>query len=158
MERSILEAFLQIPYGIYVLASAQNAGPRAMVVSWVSQVSYSPPLLLVALRKNRPVIPAILGQNIFSLNLLKEEQIAWVDRFKAPNSMQDLEEYFGEVLVGPHKFYRLKNALVFWACRVVSKIDPGDHLLMVSEALAASAENGKPLITSDCGKSYVGRT
>ncbi|MBP1716686.1 MAG: NAD(P)H-flavin oxidoreductase [Deltaproteobacteria bacterium] len=82
MERSILEAFLQIPYGIYVLASAQNAGPRAMVVSWVSQVSYSPPLLLVALRKNRPVIPAILGQNIFSLNLLKKEQIAWVDRFK----------------------------------------------------------------------------
>lgn len=158
MERSILDAFLQIPYGIYVLASAQNAGPRAMVVSWVSQVSYSPPLLLVALRKNRPVIPAILGQNIFSLNLLKEEQIAWVDRFKRPNPSQDLGDYFGEVLVGTQKFYHLKNAQAFWACRVVSKIDPGDHLLIVSEVLAASAEKGKPLITSDCGKSYVGRT
>ena len=158
MERSILEALLQIPYGIYGLATVQNAGPRAMVVSWVSQVSYSPPLLLVALRKNRAAVPAILEQNIFSLNLLKEEQIAWVDRFKGPDPSQPPGEYWGEILVNTQKFYRLKNALAFWACRVVSKIDPGDHLLIVSEVLAASTEKGRPLLTSDCGKCYVGRT
>ena len=129
-----------------------------MVVSWVSQVSYSPPLLMVALRKNRPAIPAILDQNIFSLNLLKEEQIAWMDRFKSPHLSQETREYFEGVQMGPQKFYRLNNALAFWACRVVSKIDPGDHLLIAAEVLAASTEKGRPLITSDCGKSYVGRT
>ena len=158
MEPSILEAFLQIPYGIFVLATAETTGPRAMVVSWVSQASYSPPLLMVALRRNRPAIPAILDQNIFSLNLLNEGQAAWVDRFKDPPRSQDLREYFGQILVGGQKFYRLKKGLAFWACRVVSKIDPGDHLLFLAEALAASAVKGRPLITSDCGKSYVGQT
>jgi flavin reductase (DIM6/NTAB) family NADH-FMN oxidoreductase RutF len=158
MEPSITEAFLQIPYGIYVLATSQTTGPRAMVVSWVSQVSYSPPLLMAALRQNRPAIPAILDRNIFSLNLLKEDQDAWVDRFKIPPPSEDLREYFEQIRVGRQKFYRLKDGLAFFACRVVSKIDPGDHLLVVAEALAASAEKGRPLITSDCGKSYVGRT
>ncbi len=158
MEPSTLDAFLQIPYGIYVLATAEVTGPRAMVASWVSQASYSPPLLMVALRRNRPAIPAILEQNIFSLNLLKEAQVAWVDRFKGPFPSQDLREYFGQILLGGQKFYRLKEGLAFWACRVVAKIDPGDHLLLVVETLAASAEKGRPLITSDCGKTYVGRS
>ncbi|RPJ34179.1 MAG: flavin reductase, partial [Deltaproteobacteria bacterium] len=48
MDPSIPQAFLQIPYGIYVLATSQTTGPRAMVVSWVSQVSFSPPLLMTA--------------------------------------------------------------------------------------------------------------
>jgi len=157
MERPILEAFLQIPYGIYILITTQNAAPRAMVVSWVSQASHSPPLLIVALRKNRPAIPAILEENIFSLNLLKKEQISCVDRFKAPNSLQELGAYLDEVPMGTRKFYHLKDALAFWACRVVSKIEPGDHLLFVAEALCASTGKGVPLITSDCGKSYVGR-
>ena len=158
MEPSILKAFLQIPYGIYVLATAQTAGPRAMVVSWVSQASYSPPRLTVALRQNRPAIPAILDQNIFSLNLLKEDRVAWVDRFKDPAPSQDLRGFFEEVPVDKQKFYRLKDSLAFWACRLVSKFDTGDHLLFLAEALAASAAQGRPLLTSDCGKTYVGRT
>ena len=158
MEPSITEVFLQIPYGIYVLATSQTTGPRAMVVSWVSQVSYSPPLLMAALRQNRPAIPAILDRNIFSLNLLNEDQVAWVDRFKNLHPSEDQGEYLEEIREGQQKFYRLKDALAFFACRVVSKIDPGDHLLVIAEALAASAEKGRPLITSDFGKSYVGRT
>jgi flavin reductase (DIM6/NTAB) family NADH-FMN oxidoreductase RutF len=157
MEPSILEAFLQIPYGIFVLATADPAGPRAMVVSWVSQASSSPPLLAVALRKNRPAVPAILNGNLFSLNLLEENQVAWVDRFKNPRPAEDLRACFEQICAGSQEFYRLKDGLAFFACRVVSKLDPGDHLLFVAEAIAASAGKGGPLITSACGKSYVGR-
>ena len=158
MDPSIPQAFLQIPYGIYVLATPQSIGPRAMVVSWVSQVSSSPPLLMTALRRNRPAIPAILAQNIFSLNLLKEHQVSWVDRFKNPHPLEDQREYFEQIRVGQEEFYRLKGALAFFACRVVSRIDPGDHFLIFAEALASSAEKGRPLVTSYCGKSYGGRT
>ena len=158
MNPSILEAFLQIPYGIYVLATAGPEGPGAMVVSWASQVSYSPPLLMVALRRNRPAIPFILDQNLFSLNLLKEGQDDRVDRFKNPLPAEKVTAYFEKISVGPQEFYRLKAGLAFFACRVVSQNNPGDHLLLVAEALAASAGKGRPLITSECGKSYVGRS
>jgi flavin reductase (DIM6/NTAB) family NADH-FMN oxidoreductase RutF len=157
MQRSLLEAFLRIPYGIYLLATGDPTGPRAMVVSWVSLVAYSPPLLLAALRKNRPALPAGLERNSFSLNLLKEEQAAWVDRFRNLIPADDLREYFEPVYTDAQGFYRLKDGLAFFACRVVSKFDPGDHLLVVAEALAASAGKGRPLITTDCGRSYSGR-
>jgi flavin reductase (DIM6/NTAB) family NADH-FMN oxidoreductase RutF len=157
MESSVLEGFLQIPYGIYVLTTSADSGPQTMVVSWVSQVSFSPPLLIAALRKNRPAVPAIREQRIFSLNLLKEIQMGWVDRFKNARPPEEMKEFFEPLSLGAQKFHRLKDGLAFFACRLVSQIDPGDHVLFVAEALAASAARGRPLITSDCGKSYIGR-
>lgn len=68
MDRQMAEAFRWIPYGIYVLTTRRGADSRAMIVSWVSQVSYSPPLLMVALRQNRPALPAIQESGAFSLS------------------------------------------------------------------------------------------
>ena len=114
-----------------------------MVVSWVSQVSYAPPLLMVAIRKNRPAIPVILDRNLFSLNLLKEDQDDWVDRFKNPPPAEDLRDYFEQISSDSQEFYRLKDGLAFFACRVISKIDPGDHLLFVAEAHRRLGRKGK---------------
>jgi flavin reductase (DIM6/NTAB) family NADH-FMN oxidoreductase RutF len=158
MEPSILEALGQIPYGIYLLTAPQTAAaPHTMVVSWVCQVSFSPPLLTVALRRTRPAIPAVLHGNFFSLNLLREDQAGWVERFKGFPPDETPEDFFETIPLGPGEFRRLKDGLAFFACRVLSKIAPGDHLLLVAEIIAASAAKGRPLITSCCGMSYAGR-
>ena len=86
MDPQMAEAFRWIPYGIYVLATRRGAESRAMIVSWVSQVSYSPPLLMVALRQNRPALPAIQESGAFSLSLLSRDQKPLVEDFKQPTS------------------------------------------------------------------------
>ena len=158
MDFPMVNAFLRIPYGIYVLATDRGSRPQAMVVSWVSQASYSPPLLMVALRHNRPAVSAIQKQGFFSLSLLKAEGAAWVNRFQDPLLVSEDALFFVERQIGTRKFYRLKDCLAWWECQVVSKIEPGDHLLFFAEVLTASAEEGAPLITSNCGKTYVGQT
>jgi flavin reductase (DIM6/NTAB) family NADH-FMN oxidoreductase RutF len=158
MDFQMINAFLRIPYGIYVLVTDHGSRPQAMVVSWVSQVSYSPPLLMVALRRNRPAIPTIQEQGFFSLNLLRAERVALVNRFKNPLLSSEDALLFAKTQMGSRNFFRLKDTLAWWGCQVVSKIEPGDHLLLISEVITASAEEGKPLITSDCGKTYIGQT
>jgi flavin reductase (DIM6/NTAB) family NADH-FMN oxidoreductase RutF len=158
MDFQMANAFLRIPYGIYVLAASQGLQPQAMVVSWVSQVSYSPPLLAVALRHNRPAIPAIQDQGVSSLNLLRAEQVSLVKRFKHPLLATDAAQLFAEVRIGAKTFLCLKDSLAWWGCQVASKIETGDHFLFINEAFAASAEDGNPLVTSDCEKTYIGQT
>jgi flavin reductase (DIM6/NTAB) family NADH-FMN oxidoreductase RutF len=157
MDFQMVNAFLRIPYGIYVLATNYGSHAQAMVVSWVSQISYSPPLLMVALRHNRPAIPVIQENSYFSLNLLRAEQVSLVNRFK--NHLLSSEDVllFAETQMGPRTFYRLKDCLAWWGCQVVSQVEPGDHLLLISEVLTASAAEGKPLITSGYGKTYIGQ-
>src|SRR4030042_5485945 len=96
MDSQMAEAFHLIPYGIYVLTTRGNSQPVGMIVSWVSQVSYSPALLMAALRRNRPAIPAIQEKGFFSLSLMKREQKHLVSRFKDPTLRPNFSELFAE--------------------------------------------------------------
>jgi flavin reductase (DIM6/NTAB) family NADH-FMN oxidoreductase RutF len=69
-------AFRAIPYGVYLLTARQGTLLHTVIVSWVSQVSFSPPRLMVALRYNRRAIPAIRESQAFSLSLLSRDQKA----------------------------------------------------------------------------------
>jgi len=157
MDFQTTSAFLRIPYGIYILVTSQASSVQAMVVSWVAQISYSPSLLMVALRRNRPAVAAIREQEIFSLNLLKAEQSLLVNRIKRTVPTSEENTLFLEMQMGPRKFYRLKDCLAFWGCRLISSVEPGDHILFIAEVLTSSASEGKPLITSDCGMTYTGK-
>jgi len=47
------QALKKLTTGIYVVTSKQGAVINGMVASWVSQVSFSPPLIMVAIKQGR---------------------------------------------------------------------------------------------------------
>ncbi len=155
MDPKVAAAFRQIPYGIYILATQAKNEPRAMVVSWVSQISYSPPLLMVALRSTRPLIPDIQEKGIFSLSLLSTEQKSLVEKFKAFLSPPQLSGQLREG--GAESAPVLREALASWQCRVQSFLEAGDHLLLIGRVQSASSSQGRPLTTLDYGKTYIGQ-
>jgi flavin reductase (DIM6/NTAB) family NADH-FMN oxidoreductase RutF len=53
MEKEWLAAFGKMSYGIYVLTTAFEGRINGMIASWVSQISYDPPLIMVAVHPNR---------------------------------------------------------------------------------------------------------
>jgi len=157
MDPQWAEAFRLIPYGIYVLTTKWGAESKALIVSWVSQVSYSPPLLLVALRFNRPALPAIRESGFFSLSLLKKEQKPLVVQLKDPLAPLKFSEFFA--VNDPKKAPLLKEAAAFWECRLFTTFEVGDHILLVGEVLSASASpEAEPLTTADYGKTYIGQS
>jgi flavin reductase (DIM6/NTAB) family NADH-FMN oxidoreductase RutF len=127
-----------------------------MIVSWVSQVSYAPPLLMVALRRTRFALPAIQESGVFSLSLLRSEQKIWVARLKNPISQQQFFELFFETNKKSPPV--LREALASWECRVFSTLQPGDHILVIGEVCSTlTGREGEPLTTVDYGKTYIGQ-
>ena len=53
MEDKWQEAFGLMTYGIYILTTSHNDIINGMIASWVSQVSYDPPMVSVAVHPNR---------------------------------------------------------------------------------------------------------
>lgn len=157
MDPQMAKAFRLIPYGIYVLTARNGGQPCTTIVSWVSQVSYSPPLLMVALRRNRHALPILEESGVFALSLLRVEQKPMVVFLKNPISRRQFSELFVES--GENGVPFLKEALASWECRVFTTMEAGDHILLVGEVRSASASReGKPLTTADYGKTYIGES
>ncbi len=156
MDPQMAEAFRWIPYGLYVLTTQRGAESRAMIVSWVSQVSYSPPLLMVALRQNRPALPAIRESGAFSLSLLSRDQKPLVDLLKEPTFQSQPSEFFRPA--DQKGLPGLKGACASWECRLFSQRESGDHILIIGEVLSTMANlEGEPLTTAEYGKTYIGQ-
>ena len=156
MNPQTAQAFRHIPYGIYVLATKRAEQTWAMIVSWVSQISYSPPLLMVALRHNRPAITVIQESGLFSLSLLKRGQKQFVPLFKNPIAQPMIQKFFIDNKEGvPY----CKHGLASWVCRVRSSFPAGDHVLFIGEVQSALADQeGEPLTTAEYGKTYIGQS
>lgn len=157
MDPQMAEAFRRIPYGIYVLTTQSVAESSAMIVSWVTQVSYSPPLLMVALRHNRPALPAIRKGSTFSLSLLSRDQKSLVDDLKKLPSQLQLSDLFRRSnQKGPPI---INQAFAAWECRLFSQVEAGDHILLIAEVRSSTVKpEGKPLTTADYGKTYIGQS
>ncbi len=155
MDSQMAQAFRSIPYGVYILTTRQEGQVFGMVVSWVSQVSYSPPLLMVALRQNRKAIPAIKETALFSLSLLQAGQESYIPRIKTATDPQTFP--FIDAGTGSAPFVR--EALASFSCRLFTTMETGDHVLMIGEVLSASVSpGGKALSTPDYGKTYIGKS
>ncbi len=155
MDSGTADAFRALPYGIYALTTGRGTDVSAMIVSWVSQVSYDPPLLLVAVRRNRPALSKILDNGFFSLSLLKPEQVSFVagvKRSSGPPALPFLDS-------GEDGAPFLKDALACFACRIVSSTRTGDHFSIIGEVLCTLRNRGeRALTTSDYGKTYIGQS
>ena len=60
--------------GLFVLTSCAEDTVHAAAVSWISQVSAEPALVLVALRRNSHLAQAVRDSHRFALNILGKEQ------------------------------------------------------------------------------------
>ncbi len=155
MEPQIAQALRQIPYGIYLLIAGRREEEITMVVSWVSQISYSPPLLATILRHNRPALRFLHQGCFFSLNLLKREHSFLVSLIKKRLGALNSPEL--SLQRGIEDIPFLKEALASWICQVHWQLAFGDHIMVIGEIKAAKSSEGAPLTTLDYGKTYLGQ-
>jgi flavin reductase (DIM6/NTAB) family NADH-FMN oxidoreductase RutF len=151
------EVLRQVPYGIHVLTVKDSDGEmNATVVSWAMQCSFFPPLILVAVRKPSRTYELVRTAKMFTLNLIDKHEQELVRQLVKPADMvgdklEDLEhsEEDGSPI--------LENAFAFVQCKVRSMEEPGDHALVIGEAVHAGFhEQGQPLTCADMGWRYGG--
>jgi flavorubredoxin/flavin reductase (DIM6/NTAB) family NADH-FMN oxidoreductase RutF len=124
-----------------VLTAKQGDVSSAMLASWVSQASFSPPGLTIAVAKDRAVESLTHSGNKFVLNILKEgNYIGLMKHFLKPFTPG--QDRFTGVASQPAEngCAILSDALAYLECAVKSRMEVGDHWLVY-----ATVEQGKVL-------------
>ena len=113
----------------------------AMLASWVSQATFNPPGLTVAVAKDRAIESLLFKGNNFVLNVLPENQhIPLMKHFLKPFAPG--EDRFAGVSTeeASNGSPILSDALAYVECQVANRMECGDHWLIY-----AVAEQGKVL-------------
>jgi flavin reductase (DIM6/NTAB) family NADH-FMN oxidoreductase RutF len=158
----IKDALTMIPYGFYAFTTKNGDDMNAMVVNWVSQMSFSPRLIAVGLQKSSYSHGVVSEGQVFGLNLfLSEDQDAIMgvtkSREKNPDKMTDAN-YTAAPETGVPV---LEGAAAYIECKVTQIIDVGgSHDIVVGEAIHADVtKEGEPadvLSLTGLGWSYAG--
>ncbi|MEO1388322.1 MAG: flavin reductase [Cyanobacteria bacterium J06634_6] len=117
---------------ISVLTTRQGDRHNGLLVTWISQASFSPPGLMIAIAANGAAQHLALPDTPFVLNLLKEGRS--VRRYFQSRSQSTTQEQsaFSQL---KHRSANngcliLEEALAYLECKVQGRIDCGDHHLI----------------------------
>ncbi|MBX9253738.1 flavin reductase [Desmonostoc muscorum CCALA 125] len=138
---TVEQAVGRIVGSLCVLTAKQDDISSAMLASWVSQASFSPPGLTIAVAKDRAVESLTHSGNKFVLNILKEgNHLGLMKHFLKPFGPG--QDRFADVAaeVAENGSPILTDALAYLECSVKNRMESGDHWLVY-----ATVDNGKLL-------------
>jgi flavorubredoxin/flavin reductase (DIM6/NTAB) family NADH-FMN oxidoreductase RutF len=122
--------------GLYVVTARQGEGETAragaMVASWVSQASFEPPGLTVAVAKDRAIEALLQVDDRFVLNILREDNHQPLLRHFLKRFPPGADRFAGVATLdgvaagGPV----LGDALAYLGCRVAQRLEGPDHWII----------------------------
>jgi len=124
-----------------IVTTQKESVSGAMLASWVSQATFNPPGLTVAVAKERAIESLLFKGNSFVLNVLSEgKHIPLMKHFLKPFAPG--EDRFEGVATDESEngCPILSDALAYVECQIVNRMECGDHWL-----LYAVAEQGNVL-------------
>jgi flavin reductase (DIM6/NTAB) family NADH-FMN oxidoreductase RutF len=143
------KALGRISGGLYVVTARQGDRSGAMVASWVSQASFDPPGITVAVAKDRAIESLMQVDDRFVLNILREDNHQGLLRHFLKRFPPGADRFAGVATLegvadgGPV----LSDALAYLGCRVVQRMEGPDHWIIyavveqgnVADATASTA-------------------
>ena len=143
--------------GLHALTVKHDGEEHGMTASWVSQASFHPPMIVVAVENRSKAVGMIRDAHHFALSVLRAGQ-------------RDVAEKLGRASTGaPNKLKGIKtkpaptsgvpvlaDGLGWVECRVVATLPSGDHTLVLGEVLEAAVEHSdaEPLTLREAGLEY----
>ena len=136
---NVEQAVGRIIGSLCVVTAKQGDISSAMLASWVSQASFNPPGLTIAVAKDRALESLMYSGSGFVLNVLKEgNHLGLMKHFLKPFSPGE-DRFAGvEIEEAGNGSPALTDALAYVECSVKSRMECGDHWLVY-----ATVDNGK---------------
>lgn len=157
MKEDWVQALGKMTYGIYVLTTCDEEEINGMIASWVSQVSYDPLLIMVAVHPNRYSHHMIEQSHCFALHVLDKKQASLLPRFKGPDPQKKFSALPWEK--GKTGCPILNDCIAYFECKVKATYAPGNHTLYIGEVLDGGiVSQGDPLGSMHYDGVYLGRS
>jgi flavin reductase (DIM6/NTAB) family NADH-FMN oxidoreductase RutF len=150
----------RIPYGMYVMTSIEAGRPAASTLTWLSQCSFHPPLVMIGVQTNSRMHEAVEASGAIAVHFLDEGQEDVAERFFRPPADEDGQRLHGiSWAPGPATGAPLLAELSAWLeARVTDRVERGDHTVYVCEIVGAGVRNPdfRPLLLSSTPWNYGG--
>jgi flavin reductase (DIM6/NTAB) family NADH-FMN oxidoreductase RutF len=146
-----------LTYGLYIATSHGPAGDAAGTVTWFSQSSFEPPLVMAGIKRRSSLCRAIEASRAFAVHVVGRSQKDLAVRFFRSLRAE------ADTLNG-YRFERgttgspvLTAPLAWLECRVVEDVRHGDHAVFVAEVVAGGVRSDEPALTlREAGFTYGG--
>ncbi|MQA00094.1 MAG: diguanylate cyclase [Dehalococcoidia bacterium] len=153
----ISDALRKQQYGLTVVGSKSEGGePNGMTANWVTQVSFDPRILALAVQSGAHTRQNIEATGVFSISYLPEESKDLSLKFtkKSTSGEGRLED---EPVSYNETGTPVLDAAVAWVeCRVVGQAEPGDHVVFYGEVIGGGARDGRSTTLEETGMHYAG--
>ena len=150
------DVLAKIPYGVSVVTMGRGGTKveNGLTVSWLSQVSFAPAMLMIAVDKLHYSVDILQSTKNFCVNLLAEDQAALAARFAkqattADDKLADVPQRSAESGAAI-----LSDAVAYLDCEVVNTLEVGDHLLVIGRIEDAAVLKDAAVLTSASGLRY----
>jgi flavin reductase (DIM6/NTAB) family NADH-FMN oxidoreductase RutF len=148
MEQTRSEILKTIPYGFYITGVVGADGEaNGFTTCWVSQVSFEPQQLVVAVRRDQHTHELMEQGGVFSLNFLDTEQEVLARRFTKPLGPGDGTVGGSVYTTGKTGAPLFEEAFAHLECRVVGKMEAGDHTVYLGEVASANLRRPADILT-----------
>ncbi|KAJ9517153.1 hypothetical protein QJQ45_009091 [Haematococcus lacustris] len=134
MPAGIAKALARISSGLYVVTAAHNNARSAMIASWVSQASFEPLGLSIAVAKDRAIESLMQVGDSFVLNTLGEDNYNDIMKHFLKRFSPGADRFEGvEWFPAKNNCPVLKQAIAYMECKVVSRMETPDHWITYCE-------------------------
>ena len=151
-------ALRKIPHGVYIVGVAHDGHLNAFTATWLTQVSFTPPLVALGIKKGSHSFEMIKLGRVFSVNVLGKNQKAVAEHFVKPAAV--VGEKLKEIRhrAGKTGAPVLEDAVAFFECEVREIANElGDHAVVIGEVVEAGVHRDEPALTlTDTGWHYGG--
>ena len=153
------QALRTLTYGMVVASAAAGEELAAGAVNWISQASFVPPLIMLALRSDSNLHRLAERSQRLAVNVLTRQQKDMAAAFFKPSRVEaDRIQGFlfqrGSFSGAPI----LADAWAWVEARVTDTVKRGDHAVFVAEVVEADIREGDfhPLVMWETGWTYGG--
>ena len=150
----ISKALKKITYGFYIVTtrkSSEEMSTRdkdyvaAGTVSWVSQASFEPKLVTIAVKKQSDLHETIEKSRIFAVNIVGKYNKDMPAPFAKDTTVKDDTINGFPFEDGQTGAPILKDVPAYFECKVREDITIGDHSIFVSEVVAGGVRDAEAL-------------
>ncbi len=126
---------------IAIVTGSYEGTASGFIASWITQVSFVPTLVMVAINPLHYSYELISRSNAFAINLLRSDQAELVDWFgkRSGKSVDKLSATQYEL--GKTGVPLLKDCLASIECTVLWTKEAGDHVIVVGNIVAADVKS-----------------
>jgi flavin reductase (DIM6/NTAB) family NADH-FMN oxidoreductase RutF len=152
------ETLRMLSNGVYVMTAHSGRRYGGATVTWVSQASFNPPLIMAAVRKESNVFACLHESGAAAIHIIAADQRDIAQRFFTPTTVEQGRMNGEPFRLSPRALPILENTPAHVECAVRQIWDGlGDHAVVLLEVLEAESHGPvRPLTVAESPWQYGG--